>query len=218
MKRGKGMGSRRKFLKELSGVAVGAAAASSVPMVGYSSQGAATEWASTYDWICVGCITDGLEAAIFGHDNGLKTLLLEESEWIGYPVINPAGIPYVPMNYLMKEAGIPDSREEALSWMRYVGGGYNSSEFIEAFVDNAPRAIEHLHRKADVQFRISEMIDFWAPFSEGGWRLNESIAVGSKKLGRSIIVEPFPAETLGEWRDKVRLFECYDIFQELLEG
>lgn len=220
MKRGKVMRSRRKFLKKLSGAALGAAAVSSVPMIGCSSRGAATQWASTYDWIVVGSgIEGGVEAAIFGHDQGFKTLLLEKSDLVGGEA--PHGLFYVPMNYLMKEAGIPDSRAEALSWLRYVGGGYNSSEFIEAFVDNAPRAVEHLHQKAGVQFRISELIDFWAPFSEGGWRLNESIAVGSKKQGRNITaVDPFPAETLGNWRDKVRLADdgTYHVLGELLEG
>jgi hypothetical protein len=209
------MGSRRTFIKKLSGAALGAAAAA--PMIGCATRRSATDWAATYDWICVGSgIEGGLEAAIFGHDQGLKTLLLEESELVGGEA--PHGLLYVPMNHLMREAGIPDSRDEALSYFRYMGAGYNSPEFIEAFVDNSARGVEHLHRKADVRFRISELIDFWAPFSEGGWRLNESASVGSKQQGRSLTCEPFPAETLGNWRNKVRLSVTYHGLAEVLEG
>jgi len=150
---------------------------------------------------------------------GLKTVIIEKSAQVGGEA--PHGLFYVPMNHLMKQAGIPDSRDEALAWMRYIGGGYNTTEFMEAFVDNAPRALEHLDRKAGVKFRISELIDFWAPYSEGGWRLNEQIAAGSKTRGRVIAsVDPFPAEALGSWRHRVRLADdgTYHVFGELLEG
>ena len=36
-----------------------------------------------FDWICVGSGTSGLAAAIFGHDRGLKTLVLEKASKIG---------------------------------------------------------------------------------------------------------------------------------------
>ena len=209
--------SRRKFIKKLGGAALGAAAVSSAPMIGCSNRASATEWASTYDWICVGSGIEGsMQAAIYGHDLGLKTLLIEETALLGREAIH--GLFYVPMNHLMKEAGIADSRDEALSWFRYIGGGYNSSEFIEAFVDNAPRAVEYLHKKADVKFRICPAPDFWTPLSEGGFRYREDISVGYKKLGRSLTVEPFPAETLGNWRNKIRLPETYDHIGEVLEG
>jgi 3-oxosteroid 1-dehydrogenase len=192
-------------------------AVSVVPTIGCSEPGSAAGWTSSYDWICVGSgIEGGVEAAIFGHDRGFKTLLLEESALVCGD--SPHGLLYAPMNYLMKEAGISDSREEALSYFQYIGSGYTSPEFIEAFVDNAARCVEYLHQKADVPFQISELIDFWTPSSEGGWRLNESTTVGSKKLGRSLACKPFPSNALGTWRNKVRLNSRYLGFQELLDG
>ena len=212
------MRSRRKFIKNLGGAALGAAAVSTVPTIAGAAQGSATGWSATYDWVCVGAGEAGCAAAIFGVDKGFKTLLVEKEAVVGGETTQSAGILYVPVNHLMKEAGIADSREEALSYFRFIGAGYNSSEFIEAFVDNAARAVEYLHKKADVKFRISELIDFWAPFSEGGWHLKEDIPVGSKRQGRALICEPFLAETLGKWRDKVRLPVFYYALGEALEG
>ncbi|MCH8266916.1 MAG: FAD-dependent oxidoreductase [Acidobacteria bacterium] len=206
---------RRKFLKGLGSGALLAAAGASTSC---STPGAVTDWSSTVDWISVGAGAAGPAAAIFGHDKGFKTLLLEKADVIGGRASQSGGILYVLMNHLMKEAGIPDSREEALNYFRYTGAGYNSPEHVEAYVDHAARAVEYLQQKADVKFRMSELIDFWAPFSEGGWRLDENIAVGSKRLGRSLICEPFPAETLSNWRDKVRLSVFYHGLGEALEG
>jgi 3-oxosteroid 1-dehydrogenase len=209
--------SRRRFVKDVGGAALGAAAMSTLPAAG-CARASATEWAATYDWVCVGSGTSGLAAAIFGHDQGFKTLVVEVAPKVGGTTSQGAGLLYVPMNHLMKAAGISDSRDEALRYLQYLSGGNYSAEHQQAFVDNVARAVEYLHAKADVRFRISEMIDFWAGMSEGGWRHKEDVPIGSKRQGRSLICEPFPAETLGEWRDKVRLDVFYHGLAEALEG
>lgn len=171
-----------------------------------------------FDWICIGSGTSGLAAAIFGHDKGMKTLLIEKADKIGGTTSRGAGLLYVPMNHLMKPAGIADSRSDALAYLKYLGGPYASPAHQDAFVDNVSRAVEYLQVKAGVKFRISEMIDFWAGMSEQGWRHKEDIPAGSKRQGRSLICEPFPAAQLGAWRDKVKLDVFYHGLGEALEG
>ena len=56
----------------------------------------------TFDWICVGSGTSGLAAAIFGHDQGMKTLLIEKDDRIGGTTSRGAGLLYVPMNHLRR--------------------------------------------------------------------------------------------------------------------
>lgn len=121
------------------------------------------------------------------------------------------------MNHLMHAAGIPDSRDETFKSLQFLGGPYVSPDHQTAFVDNVSRAVGHLGTKAGVRFRISEMIDFWARRSDGGW-MNDDRDVGAKRQGRSLICEPFPAAQLGEWRDKVRLDHFYHGLAEVLEG
>ena len=218
MSKRKPIKSRRRFVKNVGGLALGAATASTVSTLGCAPRTSGFEWDATYDWVCVGSsIEGGLEAAVFGHDQGLNTLLVEESGFIGGRQ-GSHGLFFVPANHLMQEAGIPDSREEALSWLRYVGGGYSSPEHMAAFVDNAPRAIEHLQTQADVQMWMCPAPDFWGPYSEGSWRLDETLVVGSKPRGRSLTVEPFPVETLGNWRNRILLSDYYHHFEEVLEG
>src|SRR6185503_18820133 len=110
----------------------------------------------------------GLAAAIFGHDQGLKTLLLEKTEKIGGTTAQGGGLLYVPMNHLMAAGGFSDSRTDALRYLQFLGGPYVSLEHQYTMLDNVARAIEYLQNKANVKFRTSEMIDFWAGRSERG--------------------------------------------------
>lgn len=199
--------SRRKFVRKLSGGVLGAAAA--LPVLGSAAQEAPAEWSSTYDWICVGAGASGCTAAIAGHDKGLKTLLLEKNAMIGGVTAEGAGTLWAPLNPFMKTAGIKDSRQAALDYLEYIGGGdaYTKREDMEHYVDNVPRAIEYLYQKADVKFRVCEVVEFYYPE-----------APGSIGHGRQLICDPFPAETLGPWRNKVQMSPFYHGLSEALEG
>ena len=184
--------SRRKFMKRLSAGALATAGAATLPSIGCQVLGAGPEWSGTYDWVCVGSGIAGCAAAIAGHDKGMKTLLLERLDKFGGTTSQSGGIFWVPMNSMMKEAGISDSRDEALAYLAYVGSGYSRPEYREAYVDNANRVLEYLRQKADFNFRL------------GGSEFYYPISPGSKGRGRLITPVPFPAERLGAWRGKVQ--------------
>jgi len=200
---------RRQFIQEVSRGALGTAAAMAVTAVDSVAKGTPAEWSSVYDWVCIGSGAAGCTAAIAGHDHGMKTILLEKAAMIGGVTSESAGIIWAPLNPLMKATGIEDTREDALAYLQYIGGGdaYTQREYMEHYVDNAPRTIEYLQQKADVKFRLCEVIDFYYPESPG-----------SKKHGRELIYEPFPAETLGPWRKKVKISAFYHGLSESLEG
>ena len=199
--------SRRKFIKGISSGALATAAAATVPAVGCSTSGTDREWSSTFDWVCVGSGVAGCAAAIAGHDQGFKTLLVEKLDAVGGTTSQSGGILWVPMNYLMNSAGITDSREEALQYLSYTAAGYSLPEYMQTFVDNAARVLEYLHQNADISFRLMDLAEFYHPFSPG-----------SKPHGRLLTCEPFPAETLGAWRNKVRLSIFHHGLSEALAG
>jgi succinate dehydrogenase/fumarate reductase flavoprotein subunit len=155
-------------------------------------------WNATVDWICIGSGAGGCGAAIAGHDQEFSTLLVEKSPWIGGVTAESGGILWVPMNHLMMAAGIEDSRDAALAYLRYTGGGQNCPDDMAAYVDNAARVLAYLHQHADIYFRRLDLAEFYYPVSPG-----------SMAHGRLLICEPFPAETLGGWRDTVRLSPFY---------
>lgn len=170
-----------------SGAAI--AAAAGIPAL--AAQDGGGKWAATADWISIGSGLSGCAAAIFGHDKGLKALILEKSGNIGGLTTQSGGSLWVPMNYAAQAAGIQDSREEAISYLRYISGGYSKQEYMEAMVDNAHRAFQYLHKKAELNLRVTGA-EFYYPISPG-----------SKQRGRLLTCEPFPSESLGTWKDKV---------------
>ncbi len=199
----KGPRSRRKFMKDVGGSVLLTAAASTVPSISQAAQGTGSGWNSTVDWICVGSGVAGCAAAIAGSDQGMKTLLVEKSNMIGGISSQSGGSLWVPMSHLAKAAGVKDSREEALDYLRYAGGGYSLPEHMETFVDHVARVFEYLQRKADVRLKLSGGAEFYYP-----------VAPGSKQSGRSLVVEPFSSSELGSWRDKVLLPVYYRGFLE----
>jgi 3-oxosteroid 1-dehydrogenase len=171
------------------------------------SRGQARRWAAAVDWICVGSGIGGCAAAIAGHDHGFNTVLVEKTPLIGGITAQSGGMLWVPMNDLLARAGLKDSRDAALAYLRYTGAGRNLSEYMETYVDHAARVLRYLHERAAVAFRLMDTLEFYQP-----------IAPGSKERGRLVICEPFPAETLGPWRDKVRLSVFHHGLSRVLQG
>jgi 3-oxosteroid 1-dehydrogenase len=118
-------------------------------------------WNATVDWICIGSGAGGCGAAIVGHDQGFSTPLVEKSPWIGGVTAQSGGILWVPMNDLMTAVGIEDSREAALAYLRYTGGGQNRPDDRAAYVDNAARVLTYLYQHADIPFRRLDLAEFY---------------------------------------------------------
>jgi len=167
----------------------------------------AQTWSSTVDWICVGSGAGGCAAALAGQAQGLTVLLVERSALLGGTTAQSGGILWAPMNYLQQEAGLTDSRQEALAYLRYTGAGENRPAYMEVLVDEAARVLAALHTHAQIAFRLLDLAEFYYP-----------MAPGSKAFGRLVTCAPFPAATLGVWRDKVRLSPFYHSLAHALPG
>ena len=164
-------------------------------------------WSSTVDWICLGSGAGGCAAALAGQMQGFTVMLVERGSFIGGTTTQSGGILWVPMNYLLQEAGIEDSRQAALEYLRYTGAGENRPEYMETLVDHAAPVLATLHTQAEMDFRLLDLAEFYYP-----------IAPGSRSYGRLVTCTPFPAETLGVWRDKVRVSPFYHSLSHALPG
>jgi 3-oxosteroid 1-dehydrogenase len=167
----------------------------------------ASPWSSAVDWICIGSGAGGCAAAIAGQAQGFTVMLVESSPFIGGTTSQSGGILWVPMNYLQQEAGLEDSRQAALEYLRYTGAGENRPAYMETLVDHAARVLAALHTQAEIDFRLLDLAEFYYP-----------IAPGSRSYGRLVTCTPFPAETLGVWRDKVRVSPFYHSLSHALHG
>ncbi len=183
---------RRRFLKTVGSGAFAAGSAAAVPSIGIAALKKSYKWSEAFDWICGGSGVAGCAGAIAAHDHRMKTAVLEKSDMLGGISSQAGGVFWVPLNHLAQKAGIRDSREEALDYLRYLGGGYSVQQHMETFVDHAPRVIQYLHERADIPFVLTERSEFYYPS-----------APGSVKSGRLLNVAPFRSEVLGRWRKRV---------------
>jgi 3-oxosteroid 1-dehydrogenase len=136
----------------------------------------------------------------------MSVLIIEQTTELGGMTAKSAGLVWVPCNHLMRAAGLDDSGEAALEYLSYTGSGENHRDQMTTFVDEAPRVVEFLHRQANVEFEIADTSEFYRS------------SPGSLPRGRLLLCKPLAADTLGEWRTRVRMSPYYHSLSSALHG
>lgn len=135
----------------------------------------------------------GLTAAIAAHDAGADVQVLEKADHVGGTTAWSGGMVWIPNNHLEIEAGVPDSREDALRYLMSLSHGLIDPDLAAAFVDAGPIMVRHLCDHTPVAFRtIPDFPDYHAEFPGG--------KTGG---GRSLDTPPFSFLALGDWADRV---------------
>ena len=138
---------------------------------------------SEFDVVVIGSGAGGLTAAILAHDNGSKTIVLEKSNMFGGTTSISAGIIWIPNNIHSLDAGVQDSRDAALTYLRRITMGLENMELLHSYLDEGPKMVEYIGSHTPVRFAVSLFPDYHPEF-EGA------------KHGRSLDQEPFDGKTL----------------------
>lgn len=141
------------------------------------------------DVVVVGAGFAGLAAAIAAAEFGLRTVVIEGAATVGGSTSHSYGGVWVANHAALKRS---DSRTAALRYMDYVGGGQTDASRVEAFIDNAPRALA-FYQHAGIRLEPTPSL----PDHFYG------IAEGALAEGRHFDVAPFPGRTLRSWRDSL---------------
>ena len=153
-------------------------------------------WDRVVDVVVVGSGGAALTAATLAHDGGAEVLVLEKDRMIGGTTAVSGGVMWLPQNHHMAEAGIEDSREEAIAYIsRLAMGGEHDPRLIEVFVDTAPEMLAYLEAKTPVKTAfVPNFPDYYIAFD----------IPGKKHGARSVEPVPYPvARELPEWKDKL---------------
>jgi 3-oxosteroid 1-dehydrogenase len=146
-----------------------------------------SEWHETVDLLVVGSGAAGLAAALRGADAGLSALVVEKSAVWGGSMAMSAGALWVPCNPQMKAAGIDDSVDDAVRYLKSVTFGEVDEERLVAFVTGAVQMVEWLQEHSDVTF--SSLVHYPD--------YNTDVD-GSRPGGRSLEPDAFDARALGD--------------------
>src|SRR5512136_484943 len=98
-------------------------------------------WDETTDILVVGSGGGGMTAALMARDRGADVLVMEKSGLYGGSTAMSGGSIWIPNNHLMKRAGLPDSPEEALTYLKAVTAGKFLDERQRAYIKNAPEMV-----------------------------------------------------------------------------
>jgi len=145
-------------------------------------------WNHITDVLVVGSGGGGMTAALMAKDRGADALVTEKSGLYGGSTAMSGGSIWIPNNHLMKRAGLPDSPEEALTYLKAVTAGKVSDERLRAYTKTAPEMVHYLEEKSRVRFQIVPGYSDYYPDVEGskpgGGRTIEAVPFDVRKLGR----------------------------------
>jgi 3-oxosteroid 1-dehydrogenase len=147
------------------------------------------------DLVAVGAGAGGLAAAITARDHGLSAFVLERSDEVGGVTAYSMGEVWIPGNHLAAALGIGDSPESGFRYVKSLSMGYGDDRAILNQAIHGPVALKYFESAIGLKMQvIRNFPDYYFPHN------NDSVAEG-----RYLEVEPFPADTLGEWQHRTRL-------------
>lgn len=155
-------------------------------------------WNEEYDVVVVGSGGAALSAAVAAAVEGADVLILEKEAVLGGTTGVSGGAIWVPNNRHLREAGLEDCREDAISYIRHIAGdGVVDPHLIDVFVDTAPRMLEFLESVTPLATQsVSNLHDYYEAIRDR--------VPGCKDFSRSVEPLPFPAaEELGEWAERL---------------
>lgn len=125
-------------------------------------------WDQQFDVVVVGSGAGGMTAALCCQAQGLSALVIEKTDrYGGTSAVSGGGI-WIPCNDQMAAAGIPDSYEEALTYMKHLTRGEVPQARLEAYLRAAPQMVRFMDRKFGVRFRAVAKYPDYFPDQPGG--------------------------------------------------
>lgn len=138
----------------------------------------------TVDVVVVGSGGAALAAAYTAAAGGLRTLVLEKTEFFGGTSAYSGACIWLPGNQALHRAGRTDSAELGMTYFKAVVGDRTPAALQEAYLSTGPELVEFLERDRVLQFEHMPFPDYFE-------------APGRMENGRGIFPAPLPAADLG---------------------
>ena len=147
---------------------------------------------ATYDVVVLGTGASGLTAALAAASEGATVGLFEKTDRVGGTTALSGGVVWLPDNRYAADAGVEDSRDKALTYLRSLSNGTMRPEMVEAFVDGVDDLLDWLD-KTPLRLRLVPRYPDYHPEHPGG------LPGG----GRSLEPELTSTDPLGPWAERL---------------
>jgi succinate dehydrogenase/fumarate reductase flavoprotein subunit len=138
------------------------------------------------DLLVIGSGAAGLTAAITAAHAGLSVLVIEKEPWLGGATARSGGGLWIPGNPQAAAAGVTDTRDAALTYIKHLAGPRFDSPTVNAFLDRGPEMVRFMERGTAVRFQFLPGFPDYYPDEPGGMA-----------SGRSIFSKSFDGKRLG---------------------
>ncbi|NIP15024.1 MAG: FAD-dependent oxidoreductase [Pseudomonadales bacterium] len=148
-----------------------------------------TDWELTVDLVVVGSGAAGMACALTARLEGLDVLMIEKTDHYGGTTALSGGVLWVPNNSLMEQAGIEDSADRAVTYLKHNIGNRVSAARLETFVEHAPRMLDFLRAHRCLEVDVFEGFPDYRPEDPGacqGGRSVEPKVFAGRKLGSAL--------------------------------
>ena len=107
------------------------------------------------DVLVLGSGAAGLSAALSARDRGLSVAVVERSGVYGGATAYSEGMVWAPLSRQSLDAGVPDTTESALAYLKAAASSYFDSKRARAYVENAPRALAFLEEQTGISYELA---------------------------------------------------------------
>jgi 3-oxosteroid 1-dehydrogenase len=139
------------------------------------------------DVLVVGSGGGGMTAALAAVDSGLSAIVIEKSPEYGGSTAMSGGAIWIPNNHLMQRAGIKDSVDEGLAYLKAITNGIVPEQRLHAYVESGAEMVRYLEERSRVRFQVVPGYSDYYPDCEGakweGGRTIEPVPFNSWRLG-----------------------------------
>jgi 3-oxosteroid 1-dehydrogenase len=139
-----------------------------------------------FDFVVVGSGAAGMTAALTAALRGLRTVVLEKTEFFGGSTARSGGGVWIPGNAVLRRWGVTDTAEQASRYLGHVAGEDTPAALRSAFLEHGPAMLDLVVANTPVSFT-------WVP----GYADYYPEAPGGRAGGRSVEPKLLDARVLG---------------------
>lgn len=151
-------------------------------------------WDKSYDVVVVGSGAGAFSAALTAKAKGLSVVIVEKTDKYGGSSAISGGALWVPNSYILKEAGLKDSKEEVRLYLSETVGDRVNPVLLDTYIDRGPEMLDLFREK------YPEMQFSWMP----GYSDYYPEKPGGKPEGRTVEPLIFNLKKLGDWLPMMR--------------